>query len=86
MTRTKAWQPVNITDKSGEKVVDKLIVPTNGVNDKITGILFLSGRYQSVMKLDNIVVRTTDKYDEFGQKAEETLSKVEFASELNIYN
>lgn len=74
---------VNITDKSGEKVVDKLIVPTNGVNDKITGILFLSGRYQSVMKLDNIVVRTTDKYDEFGQKAEETLSKVEFASELN---
>ncbi len=29
---------VNITDKSGEKVVDKLIVPTNGVNDKITGI------------------------------------------------
>ena len=51
---------VNITDKSGEKVVDKLIVPTNGVNDKITGILFLSGRYQSVMKLDNIVVRTTD--------------------------
>ena len=74
---------VNITDKSGEKVVDKLIVPTNGINDKITGILFLSGRYQSVMKLDNIVVRTTDKYDEFGQKAEETLSKVEFASELN---
>ena len=74
---------VNITDKSGEKVVDKLIVPTNGVNDKITGILFLSGRYQSVMKLDNIVVRTTDKYDEFGKKAEETLSKVEFASELN---
>ena len=48
---------VNITDKSGEKVVDKLIVPTNGVNDKITGILFLSGRYQSVMKLDNILVR-----------------------------
>ncbi len=38
---------------------------------------------KSVMKLDNIVVRTTDKYDEFGQKAEETLSKVEFASELN---
>ena len=74
---------VNITDKSGEKVVDKLIVPTNGVNDKITGILFLSGRYHSVMKLDNVVVRTTDKYDEFGQKAEETLSKVEFASELN---
>ena len=39
--------------------------------------------YHSVMKLDNVVVRTTDKYDEFGQKAEETLSKVEFASELN---
>ena len=36
------------------------------------------------MKLDNIVVlATADKYDEFGQKAEETLSKVEFASELN---
>ena len=30
---------------------------------------------KSVMKLDNIVVRTTDKYDEFGQKAEETSIK-----------
>lgn len=74
---------VSITDKAGNKVVDKLMVPTNGTNDKITGILFLSGRWKSVMKLDNILVRTTDKYDEFGKKAEETLSKIEFTSELN---
>ena len=40
-------------------------------------------RWKSVMKLDNILVRTTDKYDEFGKKAEETLSKIEFTSELN---
>lgn len=47
---------VSITDKAGNKVVDKLMVPTNGTNDKITGILFLSGRWKSVMKLDNILV------------------------------
>lgn len=80
--KTQSLATVNILD-GDEKVVDKLLVPVRGAQDKITGILFLSGRYNSVMKLDNIVVRTTDDNDEFAEKGEETLSKVEFVSEIN---
>ena len=78
----KSLETVTITDTNGTAVANKIVVPTNGTNNKITGALFLSGRYYSVMKLDNILVRTTTDSDVFGEIEEETLSKVEFTSAL----
>lgn len=81
--RTRSLASVTITDSTGAAVLKQAIVPMNGNIDSITGVDFCSGRHYSVMKLDNILVRTTTDDDDFGEPSEETLSKVVFTSELN---
>ncbi len=81
---TKRLVSATISPESGDKLVDKLVLPINGdVTNKITGIHFLSGRYNSVMKFDNFTVREKTDDDTFGEVAEETMSKVEFVSQVN---
>ena len=80
----KKLSSVIIGETGQTPVVDKVVVPINGeVTDKIKGIHFLSGRYYSVMKFDNFVVREATPDDEFGEVGVEDMSTAYLTSQVN---
>lgn len=75
---------VTITDLSTDAILlDKVVVPVNDGIESVTGAFVHIGRGNGNMKFDNLVVRGTDKNDQFGEMGEETLSSITLSPEIN---
>ena len=63
-------------------ILDKAVSAYDG-GGNVAGLYMLAGRYNSVIAVDNVIVRGVTEYDEFGEVVEETLYSAEFTSGLN---
>ncbi len=74
---------LTVTDAEGAVLTDKLVVPINAGITKITGVTFHIIRGNGSMAIDNILVRDATDSDEFGETGTETLSSIEFVTQVN---
>ncbi len=81
--KTQGLVSTTITGSATGTIADKVITAYDGEGN-VAGLYMLAGRYYPVQSVDNVVVRTVDEGDEFGQAAAEILAGAEFTEQLNV--
>ncbi len=74
---------LKVLDADGNTVFEPTIILSQSTTGALTTITYATARYYANFEIDNIMIRTLDQYDEFGEQEAEFAVSAEFTSELN---
>ncbi|MGN0164447.1 MAG: hypothetical protein ACI4EA_12860, partial [Candidatus Ornithomonoglobus sp.] len=74
---------LKVLDTDGNTVFEPAIIVSGTNTGKLSNFTFATSRYYANFEIDNVLIRTIDQYDKFGQRGVEELNDIAFTSELN---